>query len=121
MNFLIDMNLTPRWLQVFQAEGWQSRHWSDVGNPRAPDDEVMEWARQNNFIVFTHDLDFGRLLALSQAGRPSVVQLRTHQVLPELVGPLVVDAIRQFQDDLQNGALMSIDQANLRIRILPFN
>lgn len=42
----------------------------------------MAWARANDRIVFTHDLDFGRLLALAGRVGPSVMQVRTQDVLP---------------------------------------
>ena len=60
-------------------------HWSTV-DIRAADDVIMSWARENGFIVFTHDLDFGVLLALTQAENPSVIQVRTQDVFPECWG-----------------------------------
>jgi predicted nuclease of predicted toxin-antitoxin system len=58
MKFLVDMNLSPRWCFVLSAEGWDSVHWSNVGNPSAPDHEVMQWALADGRVVLTHDLDF---------------------------------------------------------------
>lgn len=57
------MNLSPKWVAALQNAGWQAVHWSTVGNPRATDNEIMNWAASNEFIVLTHDLDFGSLLA----------------------------------------------------------
>jgi len=76
MKFLIDMNLSPRWCGILQAEGWDSVHWSQVGNASAPDHEVMRWALDEQRIVLTHDLDYGAMLAATQATAPSVVQVR---------------------------------------------
>ncbi len=76
MKILIDMNLSPDWVAAFAANDIESVHWSTVGDPRAEDDEIMAYARANNCIVFTHDLDFGTILALTQSGDPSVVQVR---------------------------------------------
>jgi len=70
MKILIDMNLPPRWVQVFTAEGWEALHWSRVGAPTASDREIMAWARENGFVVFTHDLDFSALLAATQGEGP---------------------------------------------------
>ena len=33
----------------------------------------MDWALRHDYIVFTHDLDFGTMLALSHATGPSVL------------------------------------------------
>lgn len=65
-------------------------HWSEVGDPRAPDTALMQWALDNAYAVFTHDLDLGTMLALSGASGPSVLEVRCLNVLPEAIGPLVL-------------------------------
>lgn len=120
MKLLLDMNLPPRWVQFLASEGLQSIHWANVGKPTAKDSQIMSYAREKGFIVFTHDLDFGALLAASNAKGPSVIQVRTQNVLPEAIGSLVLSAIRQFEKELLQGALVSIDPTRLRVRILPF-
>lgn len=76
MKILIDMNLSPEWAAVFGARGWEAVHWSSIGDPRASDKVIMDWARANAYTVFTHDLDFGSLLAATQGEGPSVIQVR---------------------------------------------
>jgi len=82
IKILVDMNLSPEWVPALVREGWEAVHWSAVGNPRAPDGELMTWAVTHRHIVFTHDLDFGAMLASTQAAGPSVPQLRSQKVLP---------------------------------------
>jgi predicted nuclease of predicted toxin-antitoxin system len=74
MKLLVDMNLSPKWCSVLQAEGWDAVHWSDVGTASATDRAVMQWALRDERVVLTHDLDFGAILAATQATGPSVVQ-----------------------------------------------
>jgi predicted nuclease of predicted toxin-antitoxin system len=31
IKILIDMNLPPKWVKIFIAEGWEAVHWSEVG------------------------------------------------------------------------------------------
>jgi predicted nuclease of predicted toxin-antitoxin system len=62
MKILIDMNLTPLWVDVLARHGWQAIHWSTIGDPRAKDSEIMNWALANGYIIFTHDLGFGAIL-----------------------------------------------------------
>jgi len=119
MRVLIDMNLSPLWVSFFAGAGIEAVHWSTVGDPRAADRTIMQWALDNQYVVFTNDLDFGALLAATQAQLPSVVQVRTQDVLPEAIGSLVVSALRQCKSQLEAGALMTIDQARLRVRMLP--
>ena len=52
MKFLIDMNLPPEWVNVFEQHGWHAVHWQEVGDPRASDKSIMAWARQNGYVVF---------------------------------------------------------------------
>lgn len=121
MKFLIDLNLPPSWKKLLGDSGWSSTHWSEVGSLTASDAEIMDWARTNGYVVLTHDLDFGELLALTGSSAPSVVQLRTQEVLPSKVGSLVVRSLRQWEKQLSAGALMSIDIHQARVRLLPFS
>ena len=119
MKILVDMNLPPRWIQLFARAGWEALHWSQVGAPTARDQEIMAWARENGYIVYTHDLDFSALLAATQGKGPSVIQIRTQNILPEGIGTLVITALKQYQRELEQGAIMTIDPQRARIRILP--
>ena len=113
------MNLSPEWVTLFHEHGIEAIHWSVVGAVNAPDTEIMKWARDNRCVVFTHDLDFGILLAHSKDGRPSVIQVRSHDVAPDHLGPLVLGALRAHGDALESGALVTVDESKSRVRILP--
>jgi predicted nuclease of predicted toxin-antitoxin system len=119
IRILVDMNLTPDWIPLLQGHGWSAVHWSSVGDPRAEDRAIMAWALANQHIVFTHDLDFGTLLALTHAAGPSVLQVRGQDVLPDAMGRLVVAALRQHERDLAGGALVVVDASRCRVRVLP--
>ncbi len=119
LNILIDMNLSPDWVDVLQSAGWTATHWSTVGDPKAADRTIMDWAETNGYIVFTHDLDFGTLLALTHKSGPSVLQVRGEDVLPDHLGNLVVAAIRQHETDLESGALVVVEERKNRVRVLP--
>jgi predicted nuclease of predicted toxin-antitoxin system len=119
IKILIDMNLPPIWVDVFDSEGWEAVHWSKIGDFGATDQVIMKWALDHGFIVFTHDLDFGSILAATRAAAPSVIQVRTQNVMPESVGIIVVDAVKKFKDMIEYGALISIDLKKARARVLP--
>src|SRR6266540_4043780 len=119
VKLLVDMNLSPDWVPVLQSHGWSAVHWSTVGDPRAPDHDIMDWARANDSVVFTHDLDFGTVLALTHATGPSVLQIRGQNVLPEDIGPVVIAALRQHDAALAAGALVVVDVKKSRVRVLP--
>jgi predicted nuclease of predicted toxin-antitoxin system len=119
LRIVIDMNLSPSWADLLQAHGWFAVHWSTVGDPRASDRAIMDWAVANGCMVLTHDLDFGTALALTHAVGPSVLQVRGRDVLPDHMGSLVISALRQHDAALAAGALAVIDERRLRVRVLP--
>jgi predicted nuclease of predicted toxin-antitoxin system len=119
MKILIDMNLSPDWVRALTAANIESVHWSTIGDPRAEDAAIMEYARANDYIVFTHDLDFGAILALTQAESPSVVQVRTQNILPGHLANTVVTVLQTNEAALEQGALIVVDEGRERVRILP--
>jgi len=121
LKVLIDMNLSPEWVNEMASHGVDAVHWTSVGDPRAPDVEMMAWARAHGHVVLTNDLDFGTTLALTHANGPSVLQVRRRNALPEAMGSIVLTALRQFEDALASGALIVIDGGNLRVRVLPLS
>ena len=119
MKLLVDMNLSPNWVPALIQEGWEAVHWVTVGAHSAPDHEILNWARENEYVLFTHDLDFGALLAASETEAPSVVQIRTQDVNPQHIKELVFGVLRQFQNHIEKGALITVDEDKSRVRILP--
>src|SRR5919108_4516114 len=112
------MNLSPDWVPALQGAGFDTVHWSTVGNPRAVDSDILEWARHHDCVLFTHDLGFGTLLAHSREGGPSVFQVRTQDVTPSALAPKVVATLRQFESNLTEGAIVVLDEHRSRVRIL---
>lgn len=119
MKLLVDMNLSPRWVDLLTAAGFEAQHWSRLGPGDAPDADIMAHARDNGFVVLTHDLDFGAMLAATQGDRPSVVQLRAADLRPEAVGQAVVAALRRLAEELAEGALVTLEPGRSRVRLLP--
>jgi predicted nuclease of predicted toxin-antitoxin system len=119
VRLLVDMNLSPEWVTELASHGWPAVHWSSVGSPSADDATIMAWALANGYVVFSHDLDFGTMLALTHASGPSVLQLRGQNVLPEDIGTAVIAALSQYDAALAAGALVVIDLKKSRARVLP--
>ena len=119
IKLVVDVSLSPTWVDVLTKHGWPTVHWFNVGDPRAKDRTVMEWARENQHVVFTHDLDFGTMLALTRAAGPSVIQARAHDVLPEHLEHVVVHAIQTYQRQLVQGAIVTVDELRAKVRVLP--
>jgi predicted nuclease of predicted toxin-antitoxin system len=117
---VVDMSLSPEWVDFLKQAGWSTIHWSAVGHATAKDSEIMTWAASHRHAVFTHDLDFGTTLALTHASGPSVIQVRGQRVLPEHIGSVLLAALNHYQGELASGALLVVEPAKCRVRILPF-
>ena len=120
MKILLDMNLSPTWTDFLTAEGFEAVHWSTVGEVDAPDRVLMAWAAERGFVLFTHDLDFGVLLANTRAKSPSVIQVRFQDPSPAAIGRDVVRVLRLREALIEDGALVTIDKTKDRVRVLPF-
>jgi predicted nuclease of predicted toxin-antitoxin system len=119
VKIVLDMNLPPAWVAFFGQQGFEAVHWSAVGDVRATDAAIMEWARQAGYVVFTHDLDFSALLAATRANGPSVLQVRTQNVMPAAIGTHVLQVLKTYGQEIGRGAIVTIDEAAARVRILP--
>ena len=113
------MNLSPLWVGFLIEHGVEAVHWSTVGNAKAPDTVLMDWAREHGHLVLTHDLDFSALIAVAGLSGPSVVHVRSQGILPAQIGTTVVDVLRAHHQSLASGAIITIDDAAARVRILP--
>jgi len=119
MKLLIDMNLSPQLVRLLTDAGHQAIYWQTIGRPDADDSEILTWAKENGYVIVTHDLDFGAILAITGFESPSVVQIRRHDVLPETIAPAILRAVAKFADELHAGALIVIDELRYRVRMLP--
>ncbi|MDR0347337.1 MAG: DUF5615 family PIN-like protein [Coriobacteriales bacterium] len=113
------MNLAPRWVSFLADNGYCALHWSDIGVADAPDREIVEYARASNCAILTNDLDFGAILSITGGTKPSIIQIRANDVRPEEIGEQVLNALRQAEMEIANGALVTILPARMKIKILP--
>jgi predicted nuclease of predicted toxin-antitoxin system len=70
-------------------------------------------------VVLTNDLDFSAILAATRADGPSVFQIRAQALSPRRLGDVLLSALSRFEKDLLTGALVTMDEARARARILP--
>ena len=90
-----------------------------MGSGSASDTEIFNYAAHNSYIIFTHDLDFSVLLALTNSTGPSIIQLRTHDTLPGKINASVISAIISNKNALLKGAIVTINLFSARVKILP--
>jgi predicted nuclease of predicted toxin-antitoxin system len=121
VKFLVDMNFSPRWIEILRSSGFEAVHWADIGPRDAPDETILAYARTEGLVVLTHDLDFGLLLAVSLDDGPSVVQLRARRANPDIVATVVLREIQAAASALEAGALLTIEPGRNRVRLLPMH
>jgi predicted nuclease of predicted toxin-antitoxin system len=119
VKLLVDMNLSPSWVDRLARHGFEAVHWSTIGAATASDVEILAWANEHAFILITNDLDFSAILAASAGASPSVVQIRTQDLLSDEAVGTVVKALEAHRECIERGALLSIDEGGTRVRMLP--
>ena len=119
MKVLVDMNLSPRWVGLLVGASIEAVHWSTVGPADAPDSRIMAFAKANGYVVLTHDLDFSAILAATHGHKPSVAQIRSEDIDPDVIGKPVIAALQQLSTELDDGALITIEPSRTRLRVLP--
>ena len=90
------MNLSPSWVERLAGHGFEAVHWSTIGVATAPDVEILAWANEHRFVVITNDLDFSAILAASAGATPSVVQIRTQDLLSDTAVSIVARHSRRI-------------------------
>lgn len=83
------------------------------------DSAILAKGRAEGRVVLTHDLDFGELMAASGADLPSVVIFRLRDMRPERVNWRLEEIIRRYEELLERGAIMSVEEGSVRVRSLP--
>lgn len=119
MRFLVDVCLSREVAEAIAPNAEACTHWLDVGPDSASDATIMRWCSEHGHVLITADQDFGTLLKYSGDKGPSVILLRTADHAPAKVVRLVLDAIRRFAPELEEGCLIALDERSARLRRLP--
>ena len=119
MKFLADMGISPRSVAYLCTLGHNAVHLHELGLDRMADTDILAKARAENRVVLTHDLDFGDLLAASQAVLPSVVLFRLQDMRPGTVNRHLDAILAQHLQALESGAVLSVTERRVRLRMLP--
>ena len=120
MKIIVDVNLAFRWAEMLSKKGIEAIHWTAIGAANASDVDIMTYARQYGYSVFTNDLDFSTILVSTNASGPSVIQIRAEDTRPEAHLEQVANIIYKFSSEIEQGTIITIDPQKTRLHILPF-
>ena len=119
MKFLADMGISPQSVAFLRHRGIEAVHLHELGLIRLSDADIVEKARRDGYVTLTHDLDFGELVAVSGAEVPSVVILRLQDMRPHSVNSRPRIPVTEHQTALEQGAIVSVSEEHIRVRMLP--
>ncbi len=121
MKFLADMGISPKSINFLRELGFEAFHLNDFGLGKLPDSEILLKAKEENFIVLTHDLDFGDILAASGDKLPSVIIFRLRNMKAVNVNGYLKTILSIYHESLERGSIISVSERSIRIRELPIS
>ncbi len=119
MRFFTDMGIGLDVASALRASSHVCVHLAEERLERLSDADIIVKARQERRVVLTHDLDFGRLLALSGAAGPSIVTFRLSDMRPSNVPDRLLRVLSDYSSDLERGAAFVVTDKGVRRRVLP--
>ncbi|NJD78354.1 MAG: hypothetical protein FIB08_14885 [Candidatus Methanoperedens sp.] len=119
MKFLVDMPLSPKTVNFLKNMGYVAIRVSELGMAKSKDRDIFDYAKKNDMIILSADLDFGTILAFTHSSKPSVVIFRLYDPSPEHVNSLLSSNLSNIEKELIKGAIVIIEDTEIRIRELP--
>lgn len=83
------------------------------------DEEIFNYAYENNFTIVSADTDFGFILSSWKKSKPSVIIFRTLSSVPETQINYLTRVIANFANEILEGSFLIVSSDKIRIRKLP--
>ncbi|MBA7542634.1 hypothetical protein ES705_34958 [subsurface metagenome] len=120
MRLLIDNALSPIVAEKLKQAGHDAVHVRELGMQCAPDDEIFKVAEEQERTLISADTDFGAILSLRDKCKPSFILIRKNtNTKPIQIADLLRSLLPELQEDINSGAVITITDTKLRIRMLP--
>ena len=119
MKLLLDQGLPRSSVPYLKKIGIEATHVGEIGLAAASDQEILSFAEQNDCTVVTLDADFHALLAKSASSKPSVIRIRIEGLRAEALTTLLRTVMELCNQDVADGAVVSVTEKTVRVRRLP--
>jgi predicted nuclease of predicted toxin-antitoxin system len=121
VRLVLDVNFGTDWAAALSDHGADAVHWTEVGDPRASDEEVVEWARRNRCAIVTQDKGVASRVVLRHVTAPSVIQIRNAQAMKPGLSARVAALAKVHASDLERGAILVLDARTGNVRVRPLS
>jgi predicted nuclease of predicted toxin-antitoxin system len=118
-EFLVDMPLSITLARWLAAQGHDAVHALEVRLDRATDKEIIACAKRDGRTIVTADLDYPRLLAITQASEPSLILFRGGNWSEADVIARIQEILQVLTDTDIGQSILVIDRDRVRRRRLP--
>lgn len=120
MKFLVDNALSPVVAEGLSQAGHDATHVREYGMAAAEDVEIFELAAREGRVLISADTDFGTILALRKATKPSVILFRRSTGRhPQDQASALLTHLHDLSTDLEKGCVAVFEERRIRIRYLP--
>ncbi len=119
MRFIADIHISPLTVEDLRKSGYDIIRATDKLPATASDKDIVQLAYKEKAAIITQDLDFSAIIAQSGLNSPSVISLRVSNARPEVITRLLSTVLPLIETDISEGAIVSIDEKEYRVRKLP--
>jgi len=119
LKFIADIHISPLTVNELKKNGYDIIRITDKLPATSSDAAIIQLAYREQAVIITQDLDFSALIAQSGLNWPSVISLRLDNAKPDKITWILNAVLPQIKTELTEGAIISIDEKEYRIRKLP--
>ena len=118
MRFLGDISIGRATLDHLRRRGHDCMGVTARLPPTASDREIVDLAVAESRVLLCFDLDFGAIVSLSKLCRPSIITFRTSLRGATSLNARLDVILPELEEDLQAGALVTVEDHRARVRRL---
>ena len=117
MKFLLDENLHLSLLETFKELNLECKHAKNVGLTGAKDEEITNYARNNEFILLTKDLEFGNLILYPRGSHYGLIVINLpHNFKTEQIKNQIKNFLKKIDLEVLVGSIVILQLGRYRIR-----